>query len=60
MNQIPIIGGLFGSTEKTIIKTELVILITPRVIRTRAAARDIALEFKQKLTGIFEDSLAKE
>ena len=57
LNQIPIIGGLFGSTEKTLTKTELVILITPRVIRTRAAARDIALEFKQKLTGIFEEPL---
>ncbi|MDQ7090138.1 MAG: type II secretion system secretin GspD [Methylococcales bacterium] len=55
LNQIPVIGGLFGSTEKTVNKTELVILITPRVIRTRAAARDIALEFKQKLTGIFEE-----
>ncbi len=60
LNQIPIIGGLFGSTEKTITKTELVILITPRVIRTQAAARDIALEFKQKLTGIFEEPLRKE
>ncbi|MCK5729235.1 MAG: type II secretion system secretin GspD [Methylococcales bacterium] len=57
LNQIPVLGALFGSTEKTITKTELVILITPRVIRTRAAAREIALEFKQKLTGIFEESL---
>jgi general secretion pathway protein D len=55
LNQIPFLGALFGSTEKTITKTELVVLITPRVIRTRAAARDIALEFKQKLTGIFEE-----
>jgi len=60
LNQIPVIGGLFGSTEKTITKTELVILITPRVIRTRAAARDIALEFKQKLTGIFEEPVVNE
>ncbi|MCK5871314.1 MAG: type II secretion system secretin GspD, partial [Methylococcales bacterium] len=57
LNQIPILGALFGSTEKTITKTELVILITPRVIRTRAAAREIALEFKQKLTGIFEEPI---
>ena len=58
LNQIPVLGALFGSTEKTITKTELVILITPRVIRTRAAARDIALEFKQKLTGIFEEPIS--
>ncbi|MCK4493353.1 MAG: type II secretion system secretin GspD [Methylococcales bacterium] len=60
LNQIPILGALFGSTEKTITKTELVILITPRVIRTRAAAREIALEFKQKLTGIFEEPIPEQ
>jgi general secretion pathway protein D len=60
LNQIPILGGLFGSTEKTLSKTELVVLITPRVIRNKATARDIATEFKQKLTGIFENPLPKK
>ena len=34
LNRIPVLGYLFGSTEDRIEKTELLILITPRVIGT--------------------------
>ena len=53
--QLPIIGSLFGSTEKSDTKTELVILITPRVVKSKQDSRLISNEFKRKLTGIYED-----
>jgi general secretion pathway protein D len=55
LHEIPVIGSLFGGTNKKNIKTELVVLITPRVVGTRQDARLITDEFKRKLTGIYED-----
>ena len=53
--QLPIIGSLFGATEKSDTKTELVILITPRVVKDKQDSRVISDEFKRKLTGIYQD-----
>lgn len=55
LHQIPLIGALFGSTVKSLNKTELVVLITPRVVKNREDARMIATEFKRKLSGIYDD-----
>jgi general secretion pathway protein D len=49
------VGPLFGSTSKSKVKTELVVLITPRVVNTRGDARMITDEFKRRLTGIYEE-----
>ncbi len=51
---IPVIGPLFGGTDKKNNKTELVVLITPRVVKTKQDSRLISDEFKRKLTGIYE------
>ena len=56
--QLPIIGALFGATEKTDIKTELVILITPRVVKSKQDSRVISNEFKRKLTSIYNEEVA--
>ena len=56
--QLPIIGALFGATEKTDIKTELVILITPRVVKNKQDSRIISNEFKRKLTSIYNEEVA--
>jgi general secretion pathway protein D len=55
LHELPVIGSLFGNTTKKKNKTELVVLITPRVVGTRQDARLITDEFKRKLTGIYED-----
>ena len=52
---LPIFGSLFGGTTKNNTKTELVILITPRVVKGKQDSRVISNEFKRKLTGIYED-----
>jgi general secretion pathway protein D len=56
--QLPIIGALFGATDKTDIKTELVILITPRVVKSKQDSRVISNEFKRKLTSIYKEEVA--
>ncbi|MCX7097271.1 MAG: type II secretion system secretin GspD [Methylococcales bacterium] len=54
--ELPWIGSLFGGTDKTNNRTELVVLITPRVIKNRQDARLISNEFRRKLTGIYQDT----
>jgi general secretion pathway protein D len=56
LHELPLIGPLFGSTSDSDIRTELVVLITPRVIQSKQDARLIANEFKRKLTGIYEET----
>ena len=56
--QLPIIGSLFGATSKKDIKTELVILITPRVVKNKQDSRIISNEFKRKLTNIYKEEKA--
>jgi general secretion pathway protein D len=52
LSDIPVFGSLFGTTNNNKNKTELVILITPRVVQNEQNARDVTEEFKRKLTGI--------
>jgi general secretion pathway protein D len=55
LNEIPLIGSLFGSTNHDITKNELVVLITPRVVKNKQDSRVVTDEFKRKLTGIYQD-----
>ncbi len=60
LHKLPLIGALFGETTKNKERTELVILITPRVVRDRQNARLITNEFQRKLTGIYTEPAASE
>ena len=53
--QLPLIGPLFGSTTYDKTKNELVVLITPRVVKSKQNSRMVTDEFKRKLTGIYQD-----
>ncbi len=59
-HEIPYIGSLFGGTSRNKDKTELVVLLTPRVMKSRQDAQDVTEEFKHKLTGIYEDRIRVE
>ena len=50
--KLPIIGKLFGTTNDDTSRTELLVLITPRVVSNRNEAKGITEEFRQKLKGI--------
>ena len=55
LHEIPVLGPLFGNKNKEGNKIELVVLITPRVVKSRQDAGLITDEFKRKLSGIYED-----
>ncbi len=57
LSNLPLLGSLFGSTSKSNIKTELVVLITPRVVKSKQDSRFISNEFKRKLTGIYQEEV---
>lgn len=45
LSRIPIVGNLFGSTNRRTDRRELVVMITPRVIQTRIDAQDLTREY---------------
>ncbi|MBI2993771.1 MAG: type II secretion system secretin GspD [Gammaproteobacteria bacterium] len=49
LHKIPIIGKLFGQTKLEDRKTELLVLITPRVVGNRDQAKDVTDEFRRKM-----------
>jgi general secretion pathway protein D len=49
LKDLPIIGALFGVRDLTVRRTELIVMITPRVIRDRATAAEVTNELRRKL-----------
>ena len=47
---IPVLGRFFGTTTDKVDRTELIMLITPHVIRNVEEARSVTDEFKEKLS----------
>ncbi|HEU4670440.1 MAG TPA: type II and III secretion system protein, partial [Dyella sp.] len=52
LNRIPLLGRLFGTTSRTHNRTELIVLITPRVITSSDDAREITEEYQQKFESL--------
>ncbi|MEW6714121.1 MAG: secretin N-terminal domain-containing protein [Nitrospirota bacterium] len=49
LSKIPVLGYLFGSTKNTHAKTELIILLTPHVIRNQVEAANVSGEYLQRM-----------
>ena len=49
---MPIIGPLFGTTSDEQIRTELVVLITPRAVQDAADAAQVTEEFRSKMESL--------
>ncbi len=49
---LPVVGRFFGTTNNDTTRTELIMLITPRVIRSREESRYVTDEFKSKLNSV--------
>ncbi len=63
LRKIPLLGHLMGSESRETKKTELIFLITPHVITTRAEADAITREFSEKvkrLKQLINSDVAKE
>jgi len=52
LSDIPILGNLFKTTSKVKDRTELLVLITPRVIRNRGDAQKVTDELRNRLRTI--------
>ncbi len=49
VSKVPVLGALFRNRKDKVSKTELLVLITPRVIRDGVEAADITAEFRKRL-----------
>lgn len=52
LSRIPGLGWLFGRTSNTTERTELLVLITPRVVRDPDQARSVTDELRERLRGL--------
>jgi general secretion pathway protein D len=50
--KIPLVGKLFGNTSLEERRTELIVLLTPRVVRSNVDAKKITDEFRRKLQNL--------
>lgn len=50
VHEIPIFGALFGQKVKKQDRTELLVIITPRVVRSDQDAREIGRDLRQRMT----------
>jgi general secretion pathway protein D len=48
-NKIPILGDLIGKTDNTAARNELIIFITPQVIRNAEDASNVSQELRMKM-----------
>lgn len=47
--KVPVVGKLFGATSETTERTELVVMLTPRVVRNQKDAAEITDAFRNRL-----------
>jgi general secretion pathway protein D len=52
LNRVPILGRLFGNTNRNRNRTELIVLITPRVIRGSEDARQVTDDYQSKFESL--------
>ncbi|WP_267225346.1 type II secretion system secretin GspD [Dyella silvae] len=52
LNSIPVIGRLFGTTSRNRNRTELIVLITPRVIGSSDEAKQVTDEYQRKFESL--------
>ena len=51
LSRIPVIGALFGKQTQDSNRTELLVVITPRVVRTPYDAREVGVEMRDRMRG---------
>jgi len=52
LNRIPLLGGLFGSRDRTSERTELILLLTPTVIENPEQAKQLTKEYISQFKGL--------
>jgi general secretion pathway protein D len=57
LKDIPIIGKAFSTTNRNSRRTELLLVMTPRVVRTDVDVREVSEELRDRLRGLNDDDL---
>jgi general secretion pathway protein D len=52
LQDIPLIGNLFAENASTGVRTELIVIITPRVVRTDVDIREVSEDLRERLKGL--------
>jgi general secretion pathway protein D len=60
LSEIPILGNLFGTTNKNASRSELIILITPHVIRTHEKLQEMSQDLRDSLRNVRKFAKDKE
>jgi general secretion pathway protein D len=60
LGDLPLFGSLFRSNSKTTGQTELLVFLTPHIVRTNADAQRLRQEVTKELTKASQDSLNKK
>lgn len=53
LQDVPLFGNLFGSTASASSRTELLVLITPRVVRTETDLRQLGQDLKDRMKNLY-------
>ena len=53
LQDIPVFGALFGTNNKSVNRTELLVVITPRVVRTEQDVRQLGQELKDRMKTLY-------
>jgi general secretion pathway protein D len=59
LSEIPILGAVFGAHEKSLERTELLVVLTPRVLENAQQLRDISDEIRARMPGFWGGNVAK-
>ena len=52
LREIPVLGKLFSTTTEGAARTELIVLITPRVVRSQLDARQVTEELRRRMRAV--------
>jgi general secretion pathway protein D len=52
LSDLPVLGPLFGTTDNTTTRTELLVLLTPHVVGNSQQARDVTEELRRRLRAV--------
>ena len=52
LHTLPVVGNLFGSTAKDGGRTELIVIITPRVVRSDIDIREVSEDLRDRMKGL--------
>ena len=60
LSSIPVLGALFGTQTKNVNRTELLVVITPRVVRSDQELREVTSEMRERMKALSTIDALKE